>query len=323
MTVVLKKYAKHRDSTVVTLLKATIALSIFLSTNGFAFEFNQFIAFGDSTIDTGYFRYNKTPIQGVVLAAVAEGASGAFVGSGEMNTTILAKKLGLTAKPVGAGGFNYANGGALTYYPSVYHPGGTSVEAENIPTVTQIANYLLEVKGAANPNALYLISTGSNDLTHKVDLHKSAVELAKSVAILQASGAKHILVVGNYNYAVLADKAGEIPPSKLAFFQDSLGYQQLIWNELQAAGVRFVPVDNNRLFQEVFQNPLAYGFTSDSVVSSNAPCAGIQSALLCTTMTPAQMQHYLFVDGVHFTTAGQTIEAEYEYSLLANALARH
>ena len=105
-----------------------------------------------------------------------------------MNTTILAKKFGLTAKPVAAGGFNYANGGALTYYPSVYRPGGTSVEAENIPTVTQIANYLLDVKGAANPNALYLISTGSNDLTHKVDLHKSAVELAKSAAILHRRG---------------------------------------------------------------------------------------------------------------------------------------
>ena len=311
-----KNYPKLGYSRGTRLLRAGVTLLIFFSMDTFAAQFNQFIAFGDSTIDTGYFRYNKTPIQAVVLAAVAKGASGAFVGSGEMNTTILAKKLGLSADPIGAGGFNYANGGALTYYPSVYPLPGTSVEAQNIPTVTQIANYLLAVKGVANPKALYLISTGSNDLTHKVDLNISAIALAKSVATLQASGAKFILVVGNYNYAVLADKGGEIPPSKLAFLQESLGYQELIWNELRAAGVQFIPVDENKLFQEVVKNPLSYGFSPDSVLSPNAPCAGINSALLCTTMTSAQMKHYLFVDGVHFTTAGQSIEADYAYSLL-------
>ncbi len=318
MIAVLKNNTNPLCLMVAGLFRVGIVLLILVSTNGFALEFNQLIAFGDSTIDSGYFRYNKTPIQDVVLAAVSKGASGAFVGSGEMNTTLLANKLGLNAKPVGAGGFNYANGGALTYYPSVYHPPGTSVEAQNIPTVTQIHNYLRDSKGVANPKALYLISTGSNDLTHKVDLHHSAKELAKSLAQLQASGAKSILVVGNYNYAVLAGKGGVIPPSKLAFFQESLDYQQFIWNALQAAGVKFIPVDENRLFQEVVQNPLRYGFTADSVLSPNAPCAGVNSALLCTTMTPAQMQQYLFVDGVHFTTAGQAIEADYAYSLLLN-----
>ncbi len=39
-------------------------------------------------------------------------------------------------------------------------------------------------------------------------------------------------------------------------------------------------------------------------------------------MTPDQMQHDLSVDGAHFTTAGQAIEAECEYSLLVNALAK-
>ena len=305
-----------------SLLRINIVLLIGFSFNAFAAQFNQFIAFGDSTIDTGYFRYNKTPIQEVVLAAVAKGVSGGFVGSGEMNTTILAKKFNLSAAPVGGGGFNYANGGALTFYPSVYHPPGTSVEAQNIPTVTQIANYLHSVQGVANPKALYLISTGSNDLTHKVDLHNSAIELAKSLANLQVSGARFILVAGNYNYAVLAGPGGIVPASKIPFLQESLDYQQLIWSELRGAGVKFIPVDENTLFKGVVQNPLKYGFTGNSVLSRSAPCANINSALLCATMTPAQMQHYLFIDGVHMTTAGQTITADYEYSLLSDLLIR-
>ena len=34
----------------------------------------------------------------------------------------------------------------------------------NVPTVAQISNYLAAVHGVANPNALYMISTGANDL---------------------------------------------------------------------------------------------------------------------------------------------------------------
>ena len=318
MVALFRHYPKTLSPIERIFLRISIALLMWFSSNVFAVELNQFIAFGDSTIDTGYFRYNKTPIQAVVLSAVANGASGGFVGSGEMNTTLLAKKLGLSAAPIGGGGFNYANGGALTFYPSVYHPPGTSVEAKNIPTVTQIENYLRSVQGVANPKALYLISTGSNDLTHKVNLQNSANELAKSLAKLQASGARLILVAGNYNYSVLAGPGGIVPNSKMAFLQESLDYEKLIWSKLRVAGVQFIAVDENTLFKDVVQNPVKYGFTPDSVLSPSAPCANINSALLCTTMTPAQMQQYLFIDGVHMTTAGQAITADHEYSLLSD-----
>ena len=139
----------------------------------------------------------------------------------------------------------------------------------------------------------------------------------KSVTKLQASGARFILVAGNYNYAVLAGPAGIVPSNKMPFLQESLDYQELIWSEFRAAGVKFIPVDENALFKEVVQNPLKYGFTANSVLSPSAPCANNNSALLCTTMTPAQMQQYLFIDGVHMTTAGQAIAADYEYSLLS------
>jgi outer membrane lipase/esterase len=55
-------------------------------------EFNQFVGFGDSTMDSGYFRYNPTGgsptightaiIDALIKATVAAGGSGAFAGPG-------------------------------------------------------------------------------------------------------------------------------------------------------------------------------------------------------------------------------------------------
>jgi outer membrane lipase/esterase len=82
-----------------------------------AADLNQFIVFGDSTLDTGYFRYHTTGDAQYDLAistAISQGATGGWAGNGVMNTTILAGKFGLSAATIGGGGTNYANGGATT-----------------------------------------------------------------------------------------------------------------------------------------------------------------------------------------------------------------
>jgi len=106
--------------------------------------FDQFVAFGDSTLDTGYFRYNSTGIPAMdqsVAAAVAAGAKGGFAGNGVMNTTLLAARFGLGAEAVGNGGTNFANGGAHT----------VTAVLPKVATVQQIGNYLRSVAGVANP----------------------------------------------------------------------------------------------------------------------------------------------------------------------------
>jgi len=53
--------------------------------------FNQFVGFGDSTLDTGYFRFHTTGIpqvDQVIVIAIAQGANGGWAGNGVMNTTI-------------------------------------------------------------------------------------------------------------------------------------------------------------------------------------------------------------------------------------------
>ncbi|MCE5333739.1 MAG: autotransporter domain-containing protein [Desulfobacteraceae bacterium] len=278
--------------------------------------FKQFVGFGDSTLDSGYFRYHTlgNSLEDQVLAAlIAQGATGAFVANGVMNSTILASKFGLSAAPIGGGGTNYAVGGSLT-------------AADKPPTVSvvqQIQNYLASVNGAANPHALYIVKSGDNDLNFVPNppnpnfLSQQASALATSVAALQSAGARLIMVPNSYNSAVYAGLGGDIAPGQADKYAASVSYMSARWSALTTAGVHFIPADIDSLFRYVVHNPTNFGFTASSVLASSAPLyPNPPHSALFAILTPTQQREFLFIDGLHLTTAGQTIEADYEYSLL-------
>ena len=314
-------------------LKAALLAVIVLSTSGAANakEFNQYVGFGDSTLDSGYWRYNKTGVawrDAQIVVAVASGDSGAYNANGVENSIILAGKFGLSAAPVGApgGGTNYANG--ASYTTQIDNP--PLPYTNSVSAVPQIQNYLASVNGVANPNALYVIKSGDNDLNYSnplppTYLSDSASALAAEVAVLQAAGARTIMVPNSYNSAVMAASGGDIDPANAAAYATSVAYFSLRWADLTAAGVHFIPADIDSVFRYVVHNPTRFGFTASSVLTANAPAVNnpVQpptvaqnSALYAYPLTPAQQQTFLFVDALHLTTAGQTIEADYEYSLL-------
>lgn len=284
--------------------------------------FDQYIGLGDSNLDSGYFRYHSTGIPAVDqanAAALAAGNSLGFAGPGVMNSTMLAARFGLTALPVGSpsGGTNYAVGGAQT----------AITIGPLVSTVEQIRNYMASVNGKTNPNALYVINTGDNDLTPVLSngaawnaanpnyLSNQATAIAAQTAALQAAGGRTIMVTNMFRYAVLAGPGGDLPSANASHYALSVTHAEDIWSKMTAAGVQFVPVDKDSLFQFVVKHPALFGFTANSVLSASAPCTVV--ALDCTTITAAQLQNTLFVDGKHMTTAGQQIQADYEYSLLA------
>ncbi|MFH1058633.1 MAG: autotransporter domain-containing protein [Pseudomonadota bacterium] len=283
---------------------------------------NQFLAFGDSTLDTGYFRYHTTGdavMDKAIAIAVSNGATGGWAGNGVMNTTILAGKFGLRADTVANGGGNYANGGATTVVND------QPVIPNNVTTLQQIQNYLTAVNGVANPNALYLIKSGDNDATYYTNqgpawmaahpnyLSDGAAQLAASVARLQAAGARTIVVRNSYDYALMAGLGGVIPPDQADAYARSVGLWKAEWANLTALGVRFIPADNDSLFKYVAKNPTLFGFTPSSALSANAPSP---LPAIMAIATPEQQQTYLWINGPHLSTAGQTIEADYTYSLL-------
>jgi outer membrane lipase/esterase len=309
-----------KQSVLKAVLVAVIVLIAPVAAN--AKGFNQYIGFGDSTLDSGYFRYHTTgnlAFDALIAAVVAGGDSGAFVANGVVNSIILADKFGLSGAPIGAGGTNYANGGSYTATDNEPYPGAS------VSAIVQIQNYLFSVNGVANPNALYLVKSGDNDLNYQNPLppnylSDSASALATEVAVLQAAGARTIMVPNSYNSALFAGAGGDIDPANAAAYATSVAYFSLRWADLQAAGVRFIPADNDSLFRYVVHNPTLFGFTAFSVLVIHAPAYNnpvpFNSALLAYPLTSTQQQTFLFVDAHHLTTAGQTIEADYEYSLL-------
>lgn len=315
----------------IALVAALFALAA-LSTPGAARAagYNQFVVLGDSTLDTGYFAYTTSgnlTFDQDMLTARGQGLTGGWAGNGVMNTTILANKFNLSLVPSSTGGTNYANGGATT----VVNP--ASMVPDNVCTLLQIQNYLASVHGVANPNALYLIKTGDNDVTYvqysttpawqaanPFYLSEGAENLAVQVAALQAAGARTIVVRNSYDSALFAGPGGDILPENAQVYERSRTLGNWEWSYLQAHGVNFIPADNDSLFRFIAHNPALFGFTEYSVRNYHAPFFHIPPPPVVhacfDTLSPAEQQGYLFIDGVHLTTAGQTIEADYTYSLL-------
>jgi len=303
------------------------------ATSAAAQNLSQFIGFGDSTIDSGYYRSLASPGGGATFnsywaAAVAAGAGIPTTSPGLMSSQALAALLGLTALPADQpGGTNYATSGAKNVDANDATNGGFTAA---IPTVTQIQNYLAAVNGHANGNALYLISSGGNDVSFALGssgagpypanptayLTNVATSLAAEVAQLQAAGAQYIIVRDlPYSFGNASAQA------------DRLLYTQALWSTLAADGVNFIPSDYNAVRLAIAANPASFGFLF--IDTGHPACtqpAGVTSAwaLLCssnpgapsTLVSPTADQDHLFADDQHLTTAGQKIVADYEYSLL-------
>jgi outer membrane lipase/esterase len=315
-------------------------------------NFNQLIGFGDSTLDTGWYTgatsgphaTGVASVDASIAASLASGGNAHPTGPGLGNAQILAGFFGLSANPADTpGGTNYAIGNSVDYLvPPGYVPAtstGNQYPNPLLPgTATQISNYLSSVNGHANPNAIYLLSSGGNDAAAALStfgpsspaavayLLGEAQALTNSLAELQAAGARYIII--NNAYPGPTDN-----PDAKAYAKTILSATA---SDLVAAGVHVITADTNSVFAAVERDPAAFGITHDPLAvgpSAYACLPAIGSGLTsgygvtcAPTTTPSTThgylqsadatQTYLFMDGVHLTEAGQTIEADYFYNLL-------
>jgi outer membrane lipase/esterase len=253
-----------------------------------------------------------------------------------MNTQILAGDFGLTALPANQpGGTNYAVSGAVDAATPANGNIGNLNQNTTLPsTVQQMANYLAAHGGAANLHALYVISSGANDVTFAIDnfstlssretyLANQAAALANVIRNIQVTGAQHILVNG-------LGGSGTLPTF----------YTQALFSDLLALGVNFIGADIKALVQAIEANPTLYGFTAATVLPG-VPGTGTTSACVWTggttqtgwgqwcanTTTPSTQYAYLrsadaeqtslFSDDQHFSAAGQNLVAAYDFSLIS------
>jgi outer membrane lipase/esterase len=252
---------------------------------------------------------------------VTQGGGKATTNPGLVSSQFLAGDFGQTATPANQpGGTNYATGDARNAQSNVGVP--NSLQGA-VPTVTQINNYLAANGGVANSAALFLISSGGNDISYAAGNLSSAArtpyviaaanDLVAGIAQLAAAGARLIVV-----------------PNQAQFFGGATlealrtAYDNALWGGLAAARVNFIPADINAVFRAVTFNPQAFGLIAGAGPACTQP-AGIPSgwATMCsltstvsTLVSPDAQETHLFADDIHLSTAGQKIVADYEYSLI-------
>jgi outer membrane lipase/esterase len=341
---------KATKGTIVTL--SLMAASFLTLTDANAFT--QLDVFGDSTVDSGWWGGAVNGQCGAVAAPCASGNStfdakvqaamataapgapvtGAPVGVGLMNTQYLATDLGLTANPANQpGGTNYAIAGSKD---AVSGGLGNLQSNPNLPsTVQQMSNYLAQNGGVASATALYLISSGANDITYANNPANNFTTLAskEGYLILQASslvaGIQSLKTAGAQNFLVY----NVYGTGFLANF-----YNSTLESDLAAAGINFTLADIQLLVSTVEANPTAYGFTAATVMpgvpgstTGSACVAGLGATgwgQFCGNTTTIQPnfahlraadseQTSFFSDDQHFSDAGQQIEANYVFSLLS------
>ncbi len=292
-------------------LRSLMAVSIALASSpalaGAAFE--QTVFFGDSLTDAGYYR--------PLLPAAVQPVTGKFTTNPAwVWAEYVADHYGTDASPNGNGqsGDNHAAGGARVDAVS------TSALGSAPSLVAQVDAYLATIGGSANPNALYTVWGGANDVFAIAAGAPAQATIASAVAAqvgivgaLESAGARYVLV------PTLPD-IGLTPTSRLggaaAMAQGTAlanAYNSALFSGLASAGLRVIPVDTFHLLQEIVADPAAYGFTN----TSTAACTLALPLCNPTSLVSADAgTTYVFADGVHPTAATHQILGQYALSIL-------
>src|SRR5690606_38710399 len=283
-------------------LAGALALSLGFAGAAHAQTFTGFYAFGDSLSDTG----NIGDMNGL-----PPGFS--FTTNPDpVMVEIVADAFGLSAVNSLQGGSNFAWGGACV------NPVGPCLNpVPNIPT--QITQYLTATGGSADPNALYSIWGGANDIFATLALDPgnaqantvaAATSYVQQIGRLQAAGANYVIVYNLPNLGVTPQFAGT--PNSSAISQVTVVYNTALNTGLGQLGDGIIPVDTFGLITEVMADPGTYGLTNVTGMACAPPSSvscGPAGAGLPAGYAPGTNETWLFADGVHPTGAAHAMLA--------------
>lgn len=311
-------------------LLPALLLSLFAAPAAEAAQFSNVIVFGDSLSDAGYYRPFLASL-GLPPTVVA--TLGRFTTNpGPVWSEIVSQYYGVTPAPSNAGGTIFAQGGARVALPSASTPPGGAQR----PVSTQINEYLAANGGKADPNALYAVWAGANDIFQNLGavqagqidaatlqtnvLGAAAAEVAQ-VGRLEAAGARYVMVFSLPNIG--GTPAFATSASSGTVTQLSAGYNTTLFSGLAAAGIRVIPVDQFTFFNEVAANPSAYGITNATSFACGPfppiTTASTISSQFCgptNLAAPNAATTYMFADAVHPTSISHQLIAQFAESLI-------
>ena len=279
-------------------LRSTLAVALALAAAPAMAEdvYSQTYFFGDSLSDSGHF-------QNALPEDIRDEAGRFTTNPGWVWAQWVADHYGTDATTDNQGGTNYAIGGARIDTPV----------ANTIPVTAQVDLYLSTHGGRADPNALYSVWGGGNDLLAFDFNAPVGVQMVEAVTALQNAGARYVLVptVPDAGLTPFAISVGGGVPALATSIASS--FNERIFGALSDAGLRIIPLNTFQLQQEIVADFAAYGFTN----ITQPACPG--SSLICTPadyVAPGADQTYLFADGVHPSAATHRIMADYAVSVL-------
>lgn len=303
-----------------TALAAALALAALPAAA--AQTYSQTVFFGDSLTDSGFYR----PF------LVAQNPAAAILGRFTTNPGLvwaeyIADFYGTNATPawgltptgvVNLTGTDFAAGGARVASNPGFPPTPPTSFAPSL--AQQVGSYLGRNGGKADPNALFTVWGGANDLfftlqglTTQTQFLTAATQEVGLVSTLHNAGAQYILVptlpdVGQTPFGLSQGAAGSAGITALVN-----GYNQTLFGGLAQAGLHVIPLNTFALLHEVSATPSAFGFTNVT-----SPACGATPALVCApgNYPPGAPDSYAFADGVHPSSASHKILADYAISML-------
>lgn len=255
--------------------------------------YSQLISFGDSLSDRGNVFLASS---GTYPAAPYD--NGQF-SNGDVWTARVASALGVTSTASLSGGTNYAYGGARTF------TGGGGL----VPTTQdQVNGYLASTSNVADPNALYTIWTGGNDINGVLggdplaNFGTAATTVGTIAQALVDAGAQNILINNLPNLGLVPG----VTASGAAAVAGATSFTTT-FNSILAGAVAGVTgtaditlLDAFSLTNAIVANPASYGLTN---VTDR--CLAADNVTEC-----ANPDDYLFYDDLHPTAAGQQLIAD-------------
>jgi outer membrane lipase/esterase len=290
--------------------------------------FDNMVVFGDSLSDNG----------NLDLSCIGSGQCPQLpflmrftTNPGQTGIENVADYFGVPMTPALAGGADFAFGGAGVVNNSPGTPAG-------VPTLpTQLGMYLQATGGKADPNALYAVWGGANDVFYNVAMAQfglltpdqvqanlqtaAATELGMIQSLGQA-GARYVMVFNLPNIGLTPSALAAGPQGAAQLTGLSLLYNNTLNTGLANAGVNIIPVNSYAILNEIVADPSRYGFTN---VTQPACTGGDGSSFEClpagtpgatVTYQPGTESTYLFADGVHPTTAAHAMLAQYAESII-------
>ena len=291
-------------------------------------QFSSVVTFGDSLSDAG----NTTTVD----SNPATAAGNSFTTNNDpVHTQIIAGYYGLVQQHSFIGGSNYAFGGSCAQ--TATGPATPACVAPTLPRLNvQIGQYLTPRGGVADPNALYTVLTGANDIfgaigggvwTTSAAISAGSATVAgaviTNVSTLQTAGARYIVV---YNLPDLGrtPQFGGSTATSAPFNLATVSYNAAL-NAGLAGRNGIIPVNTFALVNEVIANPGLYGFTNVTGIACGPGAPGVVSSAACGavgsgnpfTYAAGTNNTFLFADGVHPTGAGHRLLASVVTSTIA------